>query len=97
MLLLCFITGQYIAFFHQHKGNIHAFSYQTTKSSSQQTLSEKCSICDQMHHTQMALFSHAMPAVVVTVTETQYDRQHDYKGIALILAAGRGPPFAFSC
>jgi len=86
-----------MAVVHQHLPGYSQQFYQTTKQSPhQQTVTEKCYVCDMMHHTQMALFTDAPIFEHYTVTDTQYKRDHDYIGIALILSAGRSPPAILS-
>ncbi len=92
IVLICFALGQIIAFSHQHIVEAKSASHLTKQSATGQTVTEKCYVCDAMHHTNMAIFSDTAPLLHVTIIDTQYTRQHDYKGIALILSADRGPP-----
>ena len=94
IVLICFAIGQITAFSHQHLSDFKSQNHLTKHSTTGQTVKEKCYVCDAMHHTNMAIFTDAKPALYVTVIDTQYKRQHDYKGIALILSADRGPPVA---
>jgi hypothetical protein len=93
VLLLCFIAGQTMVYSHQHHARVGLSTGHVTKSpQAGQTLSEKCNLCDMMHHTHMAIFNDTPISPVVTVLYKHYNRQHDYVGIALILSAGRSPP-----
>src|SRR5476651_2179882 len=92
IVLICFLVGQIIAFSHQHKADLASHSSLTKNATSGQTVKEKCYVCDTMHHTYMAIFTNAVPQVHVITIDTPYSREHDYKGIALILSAGRSPP-----
>ena len=83
-----------MAVLHQHVPGYTERVSQTSNKAPQQTVTEKCYVCDMMHHTQMAIFTDAVVAANVVVCDTQYKRQHDYIGIALILSAGRSPPRA---
>ena len=94
IVLICFVTGQLMAVVHQHVPGYTQRVYQTSKQYPQQTVAEKCYVCDMMHHTQMALFSDVPAIPHYTISDTQYKCQHDYIGIALILSAGRSPPRA---
>jgi len=79
---------------HKHVPDYSERIYQTSKHTTQHTVTEKCYVCDAMHHTQMALFSDVPSIPHYTTSDTQYKCQHDYVGIALILSAGRSPPRA---
>jgi hypothetical protein len=92
VVLICFAVGQVTAFSHQHLTDIKSRTATAKHDTSGQTVKEKCYVCDTMHHTSMAIFTDAVPALHFTIIDTQYKRQHDYKGIALILSADRGPP-----
>ena len=77
---------------HQHIPGYAPNAYQSSKHYPHPTVTEKCYMCDIMHHTQMALFSNVAVIPHYTITDTEYKRQHDYTGIALVLSAGRSPP-----
>lgn len=78
---------------HQHFHSFKTPVQHTVKAQQPvQTVTDKCNICDMMHHTHMAIFGNATVSPLVTICDTHYTRQHDYKGIALILSAGRSPP-----
>lgn len=94
IVLICFVTGQLMAVVHQHVPRYTQRIYQISKQYPQQTVAEKCYVCDMMHQTHMALFSDVPVVPHYIVSDTQYKCQHDYIGIALILSAGRSPPRA---
>ena len=96
-LLLCFVTGQYMVYAHQHNQvkNVHNSANHDCKNSSHTVVKEKCEICDSMHHVAMELSGS------VVYTHTLTTNHHTFKSpvyhvtsIALILAAGRAPPIA---
>lgn len=93
IVLICFVAGQTMVYSHQHYTNASKISAHALKTPAPvQTVSEKCNICDMMHHTHMVIFDTKAVNPPVTVCETLYSNLHDYKGIALILSAGRSPP-----
>ena len=92
VILICFIAGQTMVYSHQHYNYKAALTHTVKTPQPVQTVTDTCSICDMMHHTQMALFDTAGFTPTVTLCETIYSNLHDYKGIALILSAGRSPP-----
>jgi hypothetical protein len=92
IVLICFALGQITAFSHQHLADFKLRPVAVKHDTSGQTVKEKCYVCDAMHHTDMAIFADAAPLLLVAEADTRYTRQHDYKGIALILSADRGPP-----
>jgi len=92
IILICFIAGQTMVYSHQHF-HYKAATERTAKTPQNgQTVTDTCSICDMMHNSHMAIFDAAGFTPTVTLCETIYSNLHDYKGIALILSAGRSPP-----
>jgi hypothetical protein len=80
---------------HQHFAHVKVTAARSIKRLQPvQTVTDKCDICDMMNHTHMAIFYNGAISPLVTICNTHYTRQHNYKGIALILAAGRAPPIA---
>jgi hypothetical protein len=94
IVLICFTVGQITAFSHQHLADLKSRPVTAKHNASGQTVKEKCYVCDTMHHISMAIFTDVAPVLYTTKADTQYTRQYDYKGIALILSAGRSPPVA---
>ena len=96
-LLLCFVTGQYMVYAHQHNQvkNVHASAGHDCKNSSHTIVKEKCEICDSMHHNAMELSAGAEFHAPLFITKHIFkSSQYDFTSIALILAAGRAPPVA---
>ncbi|TSD64943.1 hypothetical protein FFF34_013675 [Inquilinus sp. KBS0705] len=93
-LLVCFVTGQYMVYAHQHnivkKAHFHAL--QNDNNSSKQVLTEKCPLCDSMHHTHMELTHNNTYYTSNSINHTYITVTYDFKSIALILASGRAPP-----
>jgi dihydroxyacid dehydratase/phosphogluconate dehydratase len=95
IVLICFIAGQTMVYSHQHLSRLRSVvSHNVKVPQPVQTVTDTCSICDMMHHTHMAIFDAVVSSPIITICETVYTNQHDYKGIALILSAGRSPPRA---
>jgi hypothetical protein len=93
VLLFCFLAGQLMAFSHQHKGSSRSYTY---KNSGVTIVKEKCNVCDMMHHTHMMIHQITLQPVFYVLSATLYNRVHNYKGISLILSAGRSPPVSLS-
>jgi hypothetical protein len=93
VVLICFVAGQTMVYSHQHYTHVKASAFKAVKIPQPvQTVTETCNLCDMMHHTHMAIFGTTTINPTVSICETVYSNQHDYKGIALILSAGRSPP-----
>jgi len=56
------------------------------------TLSEKCQLCDAMHHNAMALTDHQYFIPNISSDHVYKQGKYDFVSIALILSAGRSPP-----
>jgi len=87
-LLICFAAGQWAIYGHQHKtlgGFVKAPAHG-------QVLTEKCQLCDAMHHNSMIKHSTAV-FIPIAVTNYFYKQgKYDFVSIALILSSGRAPP-----
>ncbi len=81
---------------HQHYINkgAHTTVCHSPSKSAQPTVSEKCAVCDSMHHINMELVNHISYPKVAATTFTYKTLQYQSKSISLILASGRGPPTA---
>jgi hypothetical protein len=89
-MLICFAAGQWAVYAHQHK--VYAGM---TKTATQRTVvSEKCQLCDAMHHNSMLTHSHTYFSPVVVTGHFYKQGQYDFVSIALILSPGRAPPVA---
>lgn len=93
ILLVCFIAGQYMVYTHQHKvaKNTCKPAF-VAKNIPQQTVAEKCYLCDVMHHnvmvnTQKVYFNPAIGAIHVFKSVA-----YNFTSIQLILSGGRAPP-----
>lgn len=79
---------------HQHniikKAHYHAF--QNDNNSSKQSVTEKCPICDSMHHSHMELNHSNTYYTSSSIDHTFITFEYDFKSIALILSSGRAPP-----
>jgi hypothetical protein len=93
VLLVCFITGQYMVYAHQHnvvKGP--SILYAISKNVPQQTVKEKCSLCDVMHHNSMVAAVHSYFPPVSFTGHAFKSETYNFTSIQLILAGGRAPP-----
>lgn len=95
ILLICFITGQYMVYAHQHKLIQGAKqTYSAKQQQQKQILTEKCQLCDAMHHNSMVIAG-ALNFTPVVVTGYVYKSpEYKFTSLALILSGGRAPPFA---
>jgi len=91
LLLVFFVGGQVILFAHQHK--VSKFEISKSSRPFQQTVTEKCSLCDAMHFNSMVVNEH--PPVVHLLTASHYDYKavtRTFVSLSLILSPGRAPP-----
>jgi hypothetical protein len=81
---------------HQHyiNKNAHKSACHSSKSSSQPTVSEKCALCDSMHHVNMEMANHTSYDTLVSTNFVFKTFEYDFVSIALILSPGRAPPIA---
>jgi hypothetical protein len=78
---------------HQH--NIvkrTAKTYRISKNIPQQTVKEKCYLCDAMHHNVMATTSQVYFNPVAVVGYIFKSVEYNFRSIQLILSSGRAPP-----
>ena len=92
LLLICFITGQAALYAHQHGVNTPVSK--SAHQSSRQTVTEKCQLCDAMHHNSMMTHTPTYFAPVVVTGHFYKQGQYDFISIALILSPGPAPPVA---
>lgn len=95
ILLICFIAGQYMVYAHQHNtagssGKICV----ATKNQTQQTLTEKCRLCDVMHHNVMVMGGQTYFAPVAVIGHVYKSCDYNFTSLQLILSGGRAPPQA---
>jgi len=91
LLLVFFAGGQAILFAHQHK--VSKFELGKHSRPFQQTVTEKCFLCDAMHFNIMV--ANELPPVVHLLVATHYDYiavTRTFISFSLILSTGRGPP-----
>ena len=92
LLLFIFVAGQVILYGHQHKVNT-IFS-KVHSSTSQQTVTEKCQLCDAMHFNSMVI---NLRHYVMPVAVSHYDYKavtYTFVSLSLILSTGRAPPLS---
>ena len=91
VLLVLFTAGQIAIYSHVHKEEMVAkIRHQTSR----QSISEKCQLCDAMHHNAIILDLHTYSMPVVASTYHYKDVTYNFVSISLILAAGRAPPIS---
>jgi hypothetical protein len=95
ILLICFITGQYMVYAHQHKLIPGAKqTYSAKQQQPKQILTEKCQLCDAMHHNSMVINSGGNFTPVVVTCYVYKSPEYNFTSLALILSGGRAPPLA---
>ncbi|WP_183562471.1 hypothetical protein [Mucilaginibacter sp. SP1R1] len=92
LLLICFIAGQYMVYIHQHQFIKDSIKTSYTSEHQQQTVKEKCYMCDAMHHQAAIMDSpfHFGPQIAAIHFFKASD--YDFVSMSLVLAAGRAPP-----
>ncbi|MBS1526642.1 MAG: hypothetical protein JST19_13380 [Bacteroidetes bacterium] len=88
IVMICFFAGQWAVYAHQHK------TFPRTAKTAHHTasFSEKCQLCDAMHHTSAVQNDHHYFATVVSAGQHYIQSKYDFISVSLILAAGRAPP-----
>jgi PP-loop superfamily ATP-utilizing enzyme len=93
ILLICFIAGQYMVFAHQHNISQGITKvYGISKNIQQQTVKEKCYLCDVMHHNSMVTASNVYFNAVTVAGHVFKSAEYGFTSIQLILSGGRAPP-----
>jgi hypothetical protein len=78
---------------HQHNYAIGTSkTYSVSKNLSQQTVQEKCYLCDAMHHNFMVTASHIYFNPVAVASYVFKSVEYSFTSIQLILSSGRAPP-----
>ncbi|RVU01342.1 hypothetical protein EOD41_05095 [Mucilaginibacter limnophilus] len=93
LMLFCFIAGQVIVYSHQH----HALKHSITQKEGtfpQQTVAEKCLLCDAMHHTDMLQQHDQYICHLQPVSFKHPVFIYNFESFGLILAEGLSPPLA---
>jgi hypothetical protein len=95
ILLICFITGQYMVYAHQHK-LIRGVkqTYSANKQQPKQILTEKCRLCDAMHHNSMVIAGQANFIPFAVANYVYQSSEYNFTSLSLILSGGRAPPLA---
>jgi len=91
LLLIVFAAGQIIVYSHQHNTNA-AFITKAAHQSSRQHISEKCQLCDAMHHNQVVLGSQAFAPAAAASFQLFTVGSYAFVSVSLILSPGRAPP-----
>ncbi|HEY8930275.1 MAG TPA: DUF2946 family protein [Mucilaginibacter sp.] len=95
ILLICFVAGQYMVYVHQHKMvKLSSQISLTHQQQAKQVLTEKCQLCDAMHHSGMTIPTQAVFAPVAASDYFYKFPVYTFTSISLILAGGRAPPAA---
>jgi hypothetical protein len=93
ILLICFVAGQYMVYAHQHNVvKSAAKSSGILKNIPHQTVSEKCYLCDVMHHNAMVTNTQVYLNPVAVAGHVFKNVAYSFTSIQLILSGGRAPP-----
>jgi len=93
ILLVCFVAGQYMVYAHQHNiSNGATKTHGISKNITQQTVKEKCYLCDVMHHNAMVagVALHVNPVKVIGHVFKSFE--YSFTNIRLVLSGDRAPP-----
>ena len=97
LLLLCFVAGQYMVYAHQHPGGGQAVKISAVaKAAPNQSVKEKCDLCDLMLHNAMIASHQVYFNPVCVIGHVFTSREYNFTSIQLILSGGRAPPAAIS-
>jgi hypothetical protein len=92
LLLIVFAAGQIIVYSHQHNTNVASIANKATHQSSRQHVSDRCQLCDAMHHNQVVLGSQAFAPAAAASFQLFTVGSYAFVSISLILSPGRAPP-----
>jgi len=93
LLLICFLAGQYIVYTHQHKAvNGIVKTVILKHQHPQQTVQEKCNLCDAMHHTHAVINNALSVTHQLAVPHVYKAHEYGFISFSLVLASGRAPP-----
>ena len=90
LLLVLFVAGQAAIYAHSHQSN--GTTVKSQHSTSQQTVTEKCQLCDAMHHNFMAVNVAAATAPAAISQYAYKTVAYSFVSFSLILSTGRAPP-----
>jgi hypothetical protein len=91
LLLIIFIAGQIILYGHQHGSNGSPIK---AHNSSQQTITEKCQLCDAMHFNHSVLHQQVHVAPAPTATPVYIHFAYKFISLVLVRSGGRSPPIS---
>ena len=89
LLLIIFIAGQIVLYGHHHSSNGSRIN---AHSSSGQTITEKCQLCDAMHFNHAVIHQQVPVAPAQTAAPVYVHIAYNFISVALVLSAGRSPP-----
>jgi hypothetical protein len=92
LLLVLFVAGQLLLYSHQHK--VNDIVSHLKHRSAQQTVTEKCQLCDAMHHNTMVVDAHYYVAPIVVSYRSYKAVTYTFVSLSLILSTGRAPPIS---
>lgn len=93
ILLACFVAGQYMIYAHQHNiTTVIPSKYSVSKNLPQQTVTDKCALCDAMHHHAMVKATQAYFSETEITGYIFKSCEYNFTSISLILSGGRAPP-----
>ena len=93
IILVCFAAGQWSVYAHYHAISRSQLTSSAT-AKHQHTISEKCQLCDAMHHTAM-LHQSQLLLTAISVTNVNYQPcQYNFVSQSIVLASGRAPPLS---
>lgn len=93
ILLLCFVTGQYVIYAHQHKTK-SSFAFSEKKVNQQRRVKGSCDLCDAMLHTYMDMAVQVHLPALKAVSYFYYSSTEYITSIDPILSKGRSPPLS---
>jgi hypothetical protein len=76
---------------HYHPNRLGRYSF-SKHQSTRTTISEKCQLCDAMHHSNISQNTHIYFVPLSTSEHIYKPGQYDFISISLILSSGRAPP-----
>ena len=89
ILVICFAAGQWAVYAHQHKTSVRI-----TRAAHGAVITEKCQLCDAMHHNSMIQHAPQVFAAIHVTDHVYKQDKYDFVSISLILSSGRAPPAA---
>jgi hypothetical protein len=93
ILLICFIAGQFMVYGHQHNtGKSLPQNHSSSKNIQQQTVKEKCYLCDVMNHNTMVITTQVYFTPATVTLHAFKSVEYSFTSIQLIISGGRAPP-----